>query len=79
VPQLRLNLRPATFQNMHRHLGVIAILERDRRPLYSLNLIRRQEPHSVYQYKIRHSSTIRRQSSLVPRILLQTVQSNSYV
>jgi len=42
MPQLRLNLLPATLDDMHRHLGIMPILQLDRRSLHRLNLIRRQ-------------------------------------
>ena len=55
MPQLGLYLLAASFQDVHRHLGFVAVLQRDRRSLDRLDLIRGQEPHSIHQHQISHS------------------------
>jgi hypothetical protein len=60
VPKLRLNPLATAFHNMHRHLGLMPILQLDRGSLHRLNLIRRQQPQSIHQYQISHISILRR-------------------
>ena len=42
MPQLRLNLLAAPLQDVHCHLGMIAILQHDRRGIHGSDLICRQ-------------------------------------
>ena len=54
MPQLCLDTLPATLKNMHRHLSLVAIFQRNRRSLNTGHFTRRQQPHSINQNQISH-------------------------
>jgi hypothetical protein len=57
-PQLRLDLLAAAFEHMHRHPGLIAVLQLHRSFAHACQFIRRQQPHSIHHHKIRHASIL---------------------
>ena len=55
MAQLRFNLLTATFKDVHRHLSVIAVFERDWRRVHARYFVGRKQPHPIYQNQISHA------------------------
>src|SRR5947209_6638137 len=60
VAQLRFDLLARAFDDMHRHLRFVAVLERNRRGADAGHLIGRKQPHSIDQHQICHGTMLLR-------------------
>ena len=50
VAQLCLDLLATAFEDVHRHLRFVAVLERNRRGVDARDFVGRKQPQTVYQY-----------------------------
>ncbi len=75
VAQLRLNTLPAAFQDVHRHLRLVTVLQRHRGRLHTRHLIGGQQTHSIHQHQICHGAMV--QGGKVPHLFLSRYNQTS--